>query len=258
MPSPTGSAAMVAADRPRSDIGIRTATGLGVLIVAGLALWLGGWWWRAFVIIVAIGVYAEWALLSWALAKQVGAKALWLIWGLVYIGIGAATLAWMRDGTDGMGLTIAVIGAVVATDIGGYFAGRTIGGPKIAPSISPSKTWAGLGGGMFLAAVWMILFSNFYTPEAPLASAAIDLREPALMAFLGLVIAILAQVGDFGESWMKRRAAVKDSGTLLPGHGGLFDRVDGLVAVAFCYGLVPTAILLYALLAGEPLLPTPA
>ena len=72
---------------------------------------------------------------------------LWLIWGVVYIGIGAATLAWLRDGTDGIGLAGSAIGAVIATDVGAYFAGRTIGGPRIAPSISPSKTWAGLGGG---------------------------------------------------------------------------------------------------------------
>lgn len=249
---------VVAEAKPKSDLGKRTLTGLGLLLVVGLALWLGGWWWRTFVVLVAIGVYVEWAMLSWALARQVGSKALWLIWGLIYIGIGAGTLAWIRDGLDGMGLTIAVIGAVVATDIGGYFVGRTIGGPRIAPSISPSKTWAGLGGGVFLAAVWMIVFSNFYTPDAPLETAVVDLREPALMAFIGILVAILSQTGDFGQSWMKRKAGVKDSSHLLPGHGGLFDRVDGLIAVMFCYGLVPVMILLYALLAGEPLLPSPA
>lgn len=259
MPLPAASGAMAPAEPARSsDLGVRTLTAVGVLVLAGLALLLGGWWWRAFVILVAIGVYAEWAVLTWALARQVGSRLLWLIWGVVYIGVAAGTLAWIRDGVDGLGVALALVGAVIATDVGAYFAGRTIGGPKIAPSVSPSKTWAGLGGGMFLSAVWMILFSNFYTPDAPIGTAVIDLREPALMAFLGLFVAVIAQTGDFGESWMKRRAGVKDSGRLLPGHGGLFDRVDGLLAVLFCYGLVPVTILLYALLAGEPLLPSPA
>jgi phosphatidate cytidylyltransferase len=240
----------------KPDLGIRTVTAIAIVVVAGLALWLGDWWWRMFVIVVAIGVYAEWAMLSWRFARQVGSRMLWLIWGVVYIGIGAATLAWLRDGTDGIGLAGSAIGAVIATDVGAYFAGRTIGGPRIAPSISPSKTWAGLGGGVFLAAVWMIVFSNFYASDAPLEGAVIDLREPALMAVLGAMAAIIAQVGDFGESWMKRRAGVKDSGKLLPGHGGLFDRVDGLIAVMFAIGIVPTSILLFALVTGEPLLPS--
>ena len=105
-----------------------------------------------------------------------------------------------------------------STDIFAYFAGRSIGGPKLAPRISPNKTWAGLGGGVVgaavigaLAALWFDLGTLFLAVGAPMA--------------------VLAQAGDLYESWLKRRAGVKDSGTILPGHGGALDRLDGLLPV---------------------------
>jgi phosphatidate cytidylyltransferase len=118
--------------------------------------------------------------------------------------------------------------AVILTDIGAYFAGRTFGGPKIAPAISPSKTWSGLAGGMVGAAVALIAVT--YQAEG-----FVDIGWKILA---GMAVAVVAQLGDFFESWMKRRAGVKDSGKLIPGHGGLFDRLDGLLGVMFVLGLV--------------------
>jgi len=132
---------------------------------------------------------------------------------------------------DGISAVLLVVGAVIATDIGAYFAGRMIGGPKIAPSISPSKTWAGLFGGAVGSGLSLVLLSSFSGNPA-----AVTILPAYLLA--GAVIAIIAQVGDFFESWMKRRAGVKDSGNLIPGHGGLFDRVDGLLAVCFVLGVL--------------------
>ena len=107
-------------------------------------------------------------------------------------------------------------------------AGRAVGGPKIAPRISPSKTWAGLCGGI-AGAIAVIYLAEKQTGAVG--------TVPLIVAF-GVAAAIIAQTGDFFESWMKRRAGVKDSGNLIPGHGGLFDRVDGLLAVCFVLGLL--------------------
>jgi phosphatidate cytidylyltransferase len=106
-----------------------------------------------------------------------------------------------------------------ATDIFAYFAGKTIGGPKLAPRISPAKTWAGLIGGAVGAGVCGWLVADFFALGAP-------------FTWLGVPMAVIAQGGDLYESWVKRRCGVKDSGTMLPGHGGVLDRIDGLMAVS--------------------------
>jgi phosphatidate cytidylyltransferase len=123
-------------------------------------------------------------------------------------------------------MVLTIIGVVIATDTGAYFAGRAIGGPKIAPRISPSKTWAGLAGGMAASAGLITGVGSYVESFA--------LWQP----LLGAALAMIAQAGDFFESWMKRRAGVKDSGSLIPGHGGLFDRADGLLAVLFAVALI--------------------
>jgi phosphatidate cytidylyltransferase len=139
--------------------------------------------------------------------------------GLLYAGLPALALLFLRDQPLGIGLTLWTLAVVWATDIGAYFAGRAIGGPKLAPAISPNKTWAGLVGGIVAAAIIGALL-------------AIAFELPANLAYLGGLMAILAQMGDLYESWLKRRAGLKDSGSLLPGHGGVLDRLDGLVPVA--------------------------
>jgi phosphatidate cytidylyltransferase len=105
------------------------------------------------------------------------------------------------------------------TDIGAYFAGRSIGGPKLAPAVSPNKTWAGLIGGVVSALVLGLLLWEFA-------------GLPLQLACASPILAVIAQIGDLYESWLKRQAGVKDSGTILPGHGGVLDRLDGLVPVA--------------------------
>lgn len=238
----------------KSDLRVRAASAVVMVAVAGLAIWLGGWFWLAFVAAIALGVLWEW----WTLARTISpgslGRAAWLLAGAVYIGLGATMLGTLRDAppTGWLVLMIVLLG-VVATDVGAYFAGRAIGGPKIAPRISPSKTWAGLGGGILgasaaVAVAVRIGTGNAFTAavNAALAGQSEQVTYPALNMWPGVLgsllagsaIAVVAQTGDFFESWMKRRAGVKDSGKLIPGHGGLFDRVDGLLAVMFVLGLV--------------------
>jgi phosphatidate cytidylyltransferase len=139
--------------------------------------------------------------------------------GLLYAGVPALSLLYLRDQPQGVALALWTVSIVSATDIGAYFAGRSIGGPKLAPRISPNKTWAGLIGGVVAAALTGALLASLF-------------GLPLLLGALGGGLAVLAQLGDLFESWLKRRAGVKDSGTVLPGHGGVLDRLDGLVPVA--------------------------
>lgn len=139
--------------------------------------------------------------------------------GALYVGLPILALLWLRGQENGLLLAFWALGLVWATDIGAFFAGRAIGGPKIAPAISPNKTWAGLMGGVLAALLlgWVLMrFAGL----------------PATLAMLSPVLAVAAQVGDFYESWLKRQAGVKDSGRLLPGHGGVLDRLDGVVTSA--------------------------
>lgn len=216
----------------KSDLGVRSASAIVMLAVAGSALWLGGWFWTIFVALVATATLWEWRGLLRGFADGPAALAAWNAAGILYIGVAAAILMVLREGADGFFSVLAVLAMVIATDVGAYFAGRTIGGPKIAPKISPSKTWAGLGGGMIAAGAVSALIAYLLSEGAA--------GGPLLLSYAtsGMMVAVVAQGGDFLESWMKRRAGVKDSSGLIPGHGGVFDRVDGLLAVAFVIGLV--------------------
>lgn len=165
------------------------------------------------------------ALFAMAVRDKLKAPAL-VAFGIPYMAGSALALIGLRATPEsGMGLTFFLLLVVWAVDVGAYLSGSIIGGPKLAPAISPSKTWAGLIGGAVAAAV-----CGYFV--ADLAGA----RRPAVAIVLGPVLAFVAQAGDFFESYFKRRAGVKESGDLIPGHGGVLDRIDGLVfAAAFAF-----------------------
>jgi len=148
------------------------------------------------------------------------ANAGWIAAGVLYIGLPSLAITWLRaDPASGRETVLWIVATVAATDIGAYFSGRAIGGPRLAPRLSPGKTWAGAVGGAAAAV-------------AASAAAALLAGAPGVgaLAAAGLAVALVAQAGDLLESAIKRRFGVKDIGGIMPGHGGLFDRVDGLVA----------------------------
>lgn len=226
-----------------ADLPKRLVTAVVMLVVAGTALWLGDMAWTVFVLIVGIGVWFEWSALALQFKISTRAQTLWRAAGAVYCGMASAILIQVRQEAAGAALVLLIVGAVVGTDVGAYVMGRTLGGPKIAPRISPSKTWAGLLGGILGASlvVWQVLANAdrilAAAPDAQI-TAVQTAANPMAIFGMGLVIAVVAQAGDFFESWMKRSAGVKDSGKLLPGHGGLYDRVDGLLAVLVVFGTI--------------------
>lgn len=163
----------------------------------------------------------------------------WFALGAAAIGLGGVSLVWLRtDAHAGAANVLFLFLVVWASDIGAYMTGRALGGPRLWPAVSPNKTWAGALGG--LAAAMAIGF---------LAAVSLSLGQLAWAALpVAAVLGMAAQGGDLLESWLKRRFGVKDSSGLIPGHGGLLDRLDGVLAAA------PLAALLSAVLgAGVPL-----
>lgn len=204
---------------------MRTASAAVLLPLALGCLWAGGWAWGALVLAAAIGMAWEW------LAMIRRRPAAWLpAAGAAYIAPAALALVWLRlPEPAGFGAVLFVLCVVWASDIGAYMLGRLVGGPKLAPAISPGKTWSGACGGLVAAALVGVAAARLGegAPRAAMATA----------AGLGVV----AQLGDLFESALKRHFGVKDSGHLIPGHGGLLDRLDAVLLAA------PAAALLSAL-----------
>jgi phosphatidate cytidylyltransferase len=206
-----------------SELFVRSIAGVAMMLVALACALLGGYYFAVLVAAAATAMFYEWTRIvrGWGAA--------WNIAGFFYALIPALALLWVRDrAIDGLALVLWVFIVTWATDIGAFFVGRAFGRAKLAPSISPNKTVAGLYGGMagaaLLAGIWTLLTG----------------LGVALLV-LAPLFALAAQAGDLFESGMKRRAGVKDSGTWLPGHGGLLDRLDGLVPVAVLTALAQAA-----------------
>ena len=166
-----------------------------------------------------------------------GAPAAWTAAGVLYFGLPALALVWLRAMPGGAGMaTILWLFAVVwATDIAAYAVGRTVGGPRLAPRISPGKTWSGLWGGVAGAAL-----------TGAVGATLVGSGRVVAAGVLGAVLAVIGQLGDLAESFLKRRAGLKDSGALIPGHGGALDRLDSLLSTA------PALALLVLLLDAGP------
>jgi phosphatidate cytidylyltransferase len=212
----------------KSDLGVRTLSAVVMLAVSGTALWLGGWFLDGFILLVALVAFGELTSLISKATNSHLVRVVGIVMAAAYVGLAALRLVQINTTM----LLLLIIGSVILVDVGAYFFGRMIGGPKIAPSISPSKTWAGLFGGVVGAT--LAIFAYF----AYGASGQVYAFWLFEMLPFGAAIAIVAQAGDFFESWLKRRAGVKDSSQLVPGHGGVLDRVDGLLPVAIIVGSI--------------------
>ena len=247
-----------AADQGSRNLILRVIAALVLAPVAVAIAWLGGWLWITLVTLAAIGLYVEWLMIvgmaretrvvtSGAVALAISGLCLalgridasllalalglvavallsperrsWIATGFFYAAAAQIASVLVRlDQTNGFVALILILLVVWVTDIGGYFAGRGIGGPKLWPRVSPKKTWAGAVGG-FVAS--LVIAAGF---------AAFGLGKTGPLLLLGAVLSIASQLGDLFESAVKRRFGVKDSSHIIPGHGGLMDRLDGFVA----------------------------
>ncbi len=207
---------------PWPDLGVRTVSAAILAPVTLAALWCGGVPWALWLIALAFGLAVEWASLCGTRAR--------VILGVLWVGPCFVSLLVLRAAPGGFANVLFVLLVVWAGDIGAYLVGPLLGGPRLAPSVSPGKTWSGAAGGL-LAAI--------------LAGAAVGHTNPVLAGILAALLGIVAQAGDLFESAIKRQFGAKDSGWIIPGHGGLFDRLDGLLAAA-------PAAMLWSLAAPAP------
>lgn len=256
-PDPTAGPA-----RGASNLLLRVVSALVLVPVALLCVWLGPPWFAAMLAIVVLAAGAEWraiAVIERAglrmqsimvplfvlVAGEVAGPAAGLFvlivglalsagtfsapatergWALVahlHLGLAVVALLYLRAQPGvGLDLVVFLFAMVWMSDIGGYVAGCLIGGPPLAPRISPNKTWAGAAGAVLFALAMAAAMARFAGVPS----------EPVLR--IALVLSLATQAGDLFESWVKRRFGVKDSGTLIPGHGGVLDRVDGLLFAA--------------------------
>lgn len=227
--------------RNNSDLPVRMGSAVIMLALALGALIAGGRTFDGFVAIVALIAFIEFVLLVVRATPDIPTRLVAIAAGGAYFALAAGVLAGAADF-----LVVLIVGATVFTDTFAYFFGRAIGGPKIAPAISPSKTWAGLLGGMVGAALWVVMWVAVI--DGGIVGPRFELGPPlsaenlGTAALLGGGLAVLAQAGDFFESWLKRRAGVKDSSKLIPGHGGVFDRIDGLLPVAIAVGALAVVL----------------
>jgi len=191
------------------------------LIGVGVAVWFD----RYDLALIAIGAAT---IMIYTIVRLNGkGRPGWASINVIVVGVPSVAAIWLRSDPEiGLRLTLWMVGAIWATDVGGYVFGRTIGGPKLAPRISPGKTWSGLGGAVLMAAAWGLGWS--FWASAP---------QPWMIGMLAGVTAVVAQCGDLGVSFVKRRFGVKDASNLIPGHGGVLDRYDGLLTTAPAVGL---------------------
>lgn len=195
------------------------------------------WGWFAVAVIAGNTIFGESSLdlpllsgfaLTAALFPVLRGKNWWLVGGILYAGLSGISLAAIRgDELAGFASILFIFAVVWSTDILAYFVGRALGGPKLAPSISPGKTWSGAIGGAVAAVIGGAAVSMAYHGRISL-----------LVLGLALLLSVFSQIGDLFESFIKRRFQVKDSSHLIPGHGGFMDRVDGLVFACFTVFLI--------------------
>lgn len=249
-----------------SDLGVRSISALALAPIMVAAIWAGGIWFMAFTMFMGVMLAFEWSSIvhpanirqfaihalasicaglfvkDFGFAQTIGVIGVfaavsiasnfrslnkWQSIGVPYVALPIMALVVLRsDAHWGLYAILWCVIIVWSADILAYFAGRTIGGPKLAPKLSPKKTWAGMGGAIAGAALASLVFSHFANlPAWPLFG-------------LAAVFSVLEQGGDILESALKRAHGVKDSSNLIPGHGGILDRIDGLVAVILAATLV--------------------
>ena len=198
-----------------SDRAIASIAALASAIVVILSLWLG-------LDQLGYAILMASALVFGAALARRCQNPVWLAVGPSVASIASLSAVLLRgvEQASGSILLIWLIASVVATDTGAYIAGRSIGGPKLAPRISPNKTWAGLFGGMVASAA-----------VGGICGVLVEGADPIKLVVLGAAVAVVGQLGDLLESFFKRRFGVKDSGRLIPGHGGVLDRLDGHMMV---------------------------
>jgi phosphatidate cytidylyltransferase len=219
-------ASAIPAAASRKELLLRAVSGLLMAAAAIFAAWWGGAVFAGFWIVAGALIFFEWVKIVWSSPYRI----LWIVVGILYAAVSALAPIALRASHDfGLNTIIFLFAVVWTTDIAGYVVGRLIGGPKLWPAVSPKKTWSGAIGGL----VGAVLFGS-----AVVHFSGIPVGWVALLA---AVLSVVAQGGDLAESAIKRRFGVKDASHIIPGHGGVMDRLDGFIVAALLAVLVGLA-----------------
>ena len=218
------------AESPASshNLALRVASALVMAPLAIVVAWLGDWPFALFWGAAGIAVLWEWIMLVKGSHSDLPARRFWITAGIGYAGcMVLAPILLRADAAYGFSAMLLLFAIVWATDIVAYFAGRAIGGPKLAPAISPKKTWSGAIAGTVGAILAAVAVAGF-----------VGQFDRGTIVVIALLLSVMAQLGDLLESWVKRRFHAKDASHLIPGHGGVMDRLDGFWAAALAGCLV--------------------
>jgi phosphatidate cytidylyltransferase len=208
----------------RSELALRIGSAALLIPLAIGVAYVGGWLFALFWAAAALITLAEWTML---VSSARPGQRTWLALGLLYsAAIAAPAIVLRSDEQLGFVAIIFLFAIVWATDTAAYLIGRRVGGPKLIPLVSPGKTWSGASAGLAAAML-----------TAAVVAKATAL-SPGVLIMLGLLFSVCAQAGDLFESWVKRRFGAKNSGRLIPGHGGVMDRLDGFMAAALVAALI--------------------
>lgn len=203
----------------------RTASALILIPAVLFAVVSGGWLFALLIAALACVSIYEWI----GIVRKTDKPIIHALWGLVYLGVGFAACVLIREEQSFLAAVLFLL-MIWSSDIGAYFTGKSLGGPKMAPKISPNKTWTGFAGACdFPACIGVIFYLGYnFFADAPIWSV-----STVLYVFvLGLIVGFAGQAGDLLVSWLKRQANVKDTGALIPGHGGILDRIDAMLLSA--------------------------
>ncbi len=220
--------ALPGAVRLGRELATRVLVGGGLAVVALACVAAGGATFAALIVLACVLALREW------LAMRAVASRWRLTTGVIYVALPGIALIWLRAQPSGLWSVLGLFVLVWSADIGAYVFGKAIGGPKLWRAVSPGKTWAGLAGAIIGACLGIETMARVLEFTPNIGGIEGEARSMLVVVHLGWVImlSLLAVAGDLFESWLKRRAGVKDSGNLLPGHGGVLDRLDSLVPVA--------------------------
>lgn len=220
-----------------SNLHIRIISGLIMAPLAGSAIVAGGWYFGAFILIGLFPALYEWAKMCENTARQY----LMMAAGAVYISLTFGSYIFLRFGFEqGAWLALGIILCVWASDIGAYFTGKKFGGPKLAPHISPNKTWSGFAGAVFSCGIAMMILVALGPHIEPWLATDLGLRPRHVWGVfaVGCAMGAIGQAGDLLISALKRRKGMKDAGAIIPGHGGILDRIDSLMLVSLAFTIV--------------------
>jgi len=213
---------------PSHNLALRVASALVLAPLAIVVAWLGDWPFVVFWSVAGMAVLWEWIMLVKGSHSAPRVRRFWITAGIGYAGcMVLAPILLRADTVYGLSAMLLLFAIVWATDIFAYFAGRAIGGPKLAPAISPKKTWSGAIAGTVGAIIVGVALAGL-----------LGQFDKGTIAVVALLLSIMAQLGDLLESWIKRRFGAKDASHLIPGHGGVMDRLDGFWAAAVAGCLV--------------------